>query len=222
MNVKKSSSVIAFLTVFAFLFVSQTFAQSRPRVISNDQENSTTQPTQTYKSSQPIQTVSRPILSNPITVQNNNSAPLVKKTVSSVPTNPAPTNSAYNSSLAAFNNRLMSAMESKVGIRYLYGSMGPNRYDCSGIVWSVFQDAGFPLTRTSARSYWQQFEPVYGDDRFKFGTLVFFNNLGHMGIVVDKDTFYQASSSKGVTFSKFAGYWEKRVVGYRRVPMNLR
>ena len=221
MNLKKSSSVIVFLIVLSLFVTSQTFAQSRPRVISNDQENPQ-QPTQTYKESQPTQTQARPTLSNPIAIQNNNQTPLVKKTVSSVPTNPVPANAEYNSSsLAAFNNRLVSAMQSKLGIRYLFGSAGPNRYDCSGIVWSVFQDAGLPLNRSSARTYCQQFEPVYGDDRFKFGTLVFFNNLGHMGIVVDKDTFYQASSSKGVTFSKFEGYWSTRIVGYRRIPMTL-
>jgi cell wall-associated NlpC family hydrolase len=65
---------------------------------------------------------------------------------------------------------------------------------------------------------WEQFEPVSGDDRYKFGTLVFFNNLGHIGIVADSEGFYQASSSKGITYSKFAGYWEKRIVGFRKIP----
>jgi cell wall-associated NlpC family hydrolase len=225
MNWKKPSSVILSLIVLSLLFGSQTFAQERVRIVSNDQKSQPPLPNQTYKSSQPTQnpTVSRqPLTNNVVVGNNNNSAPLVKKTVLSTPTGPVPSNFANNSSLAVFNNRLMTAMQSKLGIPYLYGSTGPRRYDCSGIVWSVFQDAGFPLNRASARSYWQQFEPVYGDERYKFGTLVFFNNLGHMGIVVDKDTFYQASSSKGVTFSKFEGYWEKRIVGFRRIPLNAR
>ena len=58
-----------------------------------------------------------------------------------------------------------------------------------------------------------------GDDRYKFGTLVFFNRLGHVGIVVDEEGFYHASSSKGVTYSKFEGYWENRIAGFRRVPL---
>ena len=112
-------------------------------------------------------------------------------------------------------------MDAKLGIRYRYGSTGPNTYDCSGLVWQVFQDAGFSFERSSARTYWQNFEPVEDADRYKFGTLVFFNGLGHVGIVVDENGFYQASSSKGVTYSPFAGYWEKRVVGFRRVPLYL-
>jgi cell wall-associated NlpC family hydrolase len=82
----------------------------------------------------------------------------------------------------------------------------------------VFQEAGISFTRTSARTFWNQFEPVYGDERFAFGTLVFFNKLGHVGIVADEHGFYQASSSKGITYSPFKGYWEKRIVGYRRIP----
>ena len=107
-----------------------------------------------------------------------------------------------------------------MGIPYLYGSSGPNRYDCSGFVWSVFKDAGIEFERSSARTLWANSVPVTGDDRFKFGTLVFLNGLGHMGIVADENGFYHASSSKGVTYSKFAGYWEKRIVGFRRLPMS--
>jgi cell wall-associated NlpC family hydrolase len=121
--------------------------------------------------------------------------------------------------LGIFNQKLNNGIESRMGIRYVYGSSGPYTYDCSGFVWSVFQEAGIPFERSSARTYWNQFEPVEGADRFKFGTLVFLNGLGHMGIVADEKGFYHASSSKGITYSPFAGYWEKRVVGFRRIPV---
>jgi cell wall-associated NlpC family hydrolase len=62
-------------------------------------------------------------------------------------------------------------------------------------------------------------EPVTGDERFKFGTLVFMNNLGHMGIVADEKGFYHASSSKGITYSTFEGYWKNRIVGFRRLNL---
>ncbi|HLM59293.1 MAG TPA: NlpC/P60 family protein, partial [Pyrinomonadaceae bacterium] len=102
-------------------------------------------------------------------------------------------------------------------IPYRYGSTGPTSYDCSGLVWSVFQDAGYSYERSSARTLWQTSVEVDGDDKFKFGTLVFFNGLGHIGIVVDDKGFYHASSSKGVTYSSFDGYWGKRIVGFRRM-----
>lgn len=105
----------------------------------------------------------------------------------------------------------------KLGIPYLYGSTGPNRYDCSGFVWAVFNEAGINFTRQSARSLWNMSMPVEGDERFRFGTMVFLNGLGHMGIVADENGFYHASSSKGITYSPFKGYWEKRIVGFRRL-----
>ena len=112
---------------------------------------------------------------------------------------------------------MMRSIQGKIGIPYRYGSTGPNRYDCSGFVWSVFADAGMNFTRQSARSLWNASVPVEGDERFKFGTLIFMNKLGHMGIVADANGFYHASSSKGITYSPFKGYWEKRIVGFRRL-----
>lgn len=117
------------------------------------------------------------------------------------------------------STRIMTGIESRLGIPYRYGSSGPNRYDCSGFVWSVFNEAGINFTRQSARGLWSMSEPVTGDDRFKFGTLVFLNGLGHIGIVADENGFYHASSSKGITYSPFKGYWAKRIVGFRRLDV---
>lgn len=117
------------------------------------------------------------------------------------------------------NHLLMSAIENRLGSPYVLGTEGPYRFDCSGFVWSVYQSAGVHFERTSARQFWSQFQPVDGDERYQFGTLVFFNNLGHVGIVADENGFYHASSSKGVTYSTFDGYWGKRITGFRRVPV---
>jgi cell wall-associated NlpC family hydrolase len=84
-------------------------------------------------------------------------------------------------------------------------------------VWAAFQEAGINFTRSSARTLWANSDPVEGDERFKFGTLVFMNGLGHMGIVADEKGFYHASSSKGITYSTFEGYWGKRLVGFRKL-----
>jgi cell wall-associated NlpC family hydrolase len=120
--------------------------------------------------------------------------------------------------LKGFDNALFLAIDERMGVPYRLGATGPNRYDCSGFVWSVFQAAGLGFERSSARSLWNRFEPAEGDDRFKFGTLVFFNHLGHVGIVADREGFYHASTSRGVVYSKFNDYWTKRLVGFRRVP----
>lgn len=121
--------------------------------------------------------------------------------------------------LIQFNHQVMTAIETRLGSPYVLGTQGPYRFDCSGFVWSVFQSAGIQFERGTARHFWSQFEPVDGAERYKFGTLVFFNNLGHVGIVADENGFYHASSSKGVTYSAFNGYWANRITGFRRIPV---
>lgn len=117
-----------------------------------------------------------------------------------------------------FENMLTAAIDTRLGAPYVWGSSGPRAFDCSGFVWSVFQSTGVNFTRVSARTLWSQFAPVGGTERYQKGTLVFFNNLTHVGIVADENGFYHASSSKGVTYSTFKGYWSSRIDGFRRVP----
>ena len=163
---------------------------------------------------------SRPTLTNDIKVVRQDQAwePLVTKTASSKAVNAAGGLAAGKTAYGmSTSTKLDQAIKSRYGIRYVYGTSGPNTYDCSGFVWAAFQEAGIPFTRASARSLWAQSVPVSGDDRFKFGTLVFLNGLGHMGIVADENGFYHASSSKGITYSPFAGYWSSRIVGFRKL-----
>jgi cell wall-associated NlpC family hydrolase len=126
---------------------------------------------------------------------------------------------AVPSNLGRTERSMLSAIEERLGTPYRMGATGPYRYDCSGFVWSVFQQAGVEFTRTPVRSLWQEFEPPTESDKFKFGTLVFFNNLHHIGIVADANGFFHASTSHGVVYSRFDDYWAKRVVGFRRVPL---
>jgi cell wall-associated NlpC family hydrolase len=121
--------------------------------------------------------------------------------------------------LGFFERSMLTAIEERLGTPYRMGTEGPYRYDCSGFVWSVFQQAGVPFERTSARSLWRDFAPPTEEEKYKFGTLVFFNNLNHVGIVADENGFYHASTSRGVVYSRFDDYWTKRLVGFRRVPL---
>lgn len=216
-----------FLSVCALIaavcFTGSIQAQVRERVVKTTSSQPTNLPTVAAKPDKvkPIPT-SRPTLTNDIVVVKTDPAyepPLVKKTGSSMPTNSASGMAAAGRTAygASTSVRLDQAIKSRYGIRYRYGTTGPNTYDCSGFVWSSFQEAGINFTRASARSLWSQSEPVSGDEQFKFGTLVFLNGLGHMGIVADENGFYHASSSKGITYSPFKGYWEKRIVGFRKL-----
>ncbi len=113
---------------------------------------------------------------------------------------------------------LLAAIEARLGTPYRMGATGPYRFDCSGFVWSVYQSAGIDFERSSARSLWTRFAPARDDEETTFGTLVFFNNLRHVGIVADAGGFYHASTSQGVVYSPFNEYWLERIDGFRRNP----
>lgn len=212
-------SMCAAIAVFGFS--TTTSAQGRDRVVKTSSSQPTNLPPPKALSEKVKATVSsRPTLTNEIKVVKNEAAwePLVEKTAAVTARSITAMAAAGRTTYAAGTSMLLDdAIKSLYGIPYRYGATGPNRYDCSGFVWAAFQQAGINFTRTSARSLWQQSTPVEGDDRFKFGTLVFLNGLGHMGIVADENGFYHASSSKGITYSPFKGYWGNRIVGFRKL-----
>lgn len=133
---------------------------------------------------------------------------------------PAPATARHNSAvLGRFNSELLTAIESHLGASYHFNTTGPDTFDCSGFVWRAFQDAGVNFQRGPARSYWATFAAPAKDEQFKFGTLVFFSGLSHVGIVADEKGFYHSSRHHGVVYSPFNDYWLSRVDGFRQVPL---
>jgi peptidoglycan endopeptidase LytE len=118
-----------------------------------------------------------------------------------------------------FQTDLLTAIESHLGASYRFNTTGPYTFDCSGLVWRAFNDIGVNFTRGPARSYWGVFQAPSKEEQFKFGTLVFFSGLTHVGIVVDDKGFYHSSRRYGVIYSPFNDYWLSRIDGFRRVPL---
>jgi len=131
----------------------------------------------------------------------------------------APPVTPSNSGFLKYESILMSAIDQRLGSPYRWGATGPNRFDCSGFVWSIYQATGINFERASARNLFVRFEPAPVEEQFKFGTLVFFSGLTHIGVVADERGFYHASRRHGVIYSEFSEYWLKRIDGFRRVPL---
>ncbi|MBE0658643.1 MAG: C40 family peptidase [Bryobacteraceae bacterium] len=112
--------------------------------------------------------------------------------------------------------RIRQSIHQYLGRPYVWGSSGLKSFDCSGFVYRVFIDSGLYVKRTTARKYYFSMLPAAKDDESRFATLVFFDNLKHVGIVNDEKSFYHAQSSKGTNLSEFAPYWRKLVCGYRK------
>ena len=129
------------------------------------------------------------------------------------------TTTTKSGSSLLFRDMITAAIDDRLGARYSWGATGPSRFDCSGFVWSTFRSVGVDFERGSARTLWARFTAPAPEENFKFGTLVFFSNLAHIGIVADEHGFYHASRHHGVVYSPFNDYWLSRIDGFRRVPM---
>ena len=159
----------------------------------------------------------RVVLTNKITVK-----PIEKAPITYPPTrieNRGPAKAVGERSLGRFNTELLTAIESHLGASYHYDRTGPESFDCSGFVWRAFQDVGVNFQRGPARSYWAAFALPPKEEEFKFGTLVFFSGLTHVGIVADEKGFYHSARHGGVVYSPFSGYWLSRIDGFRRAPL---
>jgi cell wall-associated NlpC family hydrolase len=118
-----------------------------------------------------------------------------------------------------FQALMSAAIDQRLGSPYSWGATGPSAFDCSGFVWSTFRSAGIDFERGSARTLWSRFAAPAPEEQYKFGTLVFFSNLAHVGIVADERGFYHASRHHGVVYSEFNDYWLSRVDGFRKVTI---
>ncbi len=111
---------------------------------------------------------------------------------------------------------LANWLEQNLGRPYVWGATGHKSYDCSGFVWRMLTDNGVFLKRTTARKLYLATDPATEP---AFGTLVFFDDLKHVGILRDQRSFFHASSSQGTTRAPLAPYWAPKIVGFRRLPL---
>ena len=113
--------------------------------------------------------------------------------------------------------RIRDSIHRNLGRPYAWGSSGLKSFDCSGFVFRVLDQSGLYIKRTTARKYYFAMKPATKEDESAFATIVFFDNLKHVGIVNDEKSFYHAQSSKGTNLSQYAPYWRKLVCGYRKI-----
>ena len=106
------------------------------------------------------------------------------------PSRPSPTRP--RSSAAAARKAAVSKALSKLGTPYRWGAMGPNAFDCSGLVKWSFAQAGKSLPRTS-RAQASAGTPV-SKANLQPGDLVFFYKpISHVGIYIGNGKIVHAS-----------------------------
>ncbi|VAX12586.1 hypothetical protein MNBD_GAMMA24-1027 [hydrothermal vent metagenome] len=110
-----------------------------------------------------------------------------------------------------------------VGIPYRYGGSTPKSgFDCSGLVYYSYRQAGLNISRTSKEQY-HQAQPV-SRRHLQPGDLIFFRSnyggfVSHVGIYLGKGEFIHAPSrGKKVSISHLdAPYWKRHYYSAGRI-----
>ena len=120
---------------------------------------------------------------------------------------------------------VVTEAHSWIGTPYKYASQEKGvGTDCSGMVMIVYETTtGEKLPRNSAKQ--AEFCEEINIEDVKEGDLVFFATgkdptiVSHVGIMIDKEKFIHASSSKGVVISSLNNsYYQSRLIMFGRVP----
>ncbi len=117
---------------------------------------------------------------------------------------------------------------SLLGCRYVSGGKGPSSFDCSGLMYYIYQQLGHPIARGSSSQYYKSGWFVSMDE-LQPGDLIFFfdrrfDSSGgtlpttHVGMYVGGDQFIHASTtSYRVQYDSIYGYYAPYIVGAKRI-----
>jgi len=112
-----------------------------------------------------------------------------------------------------------------IGAPYLWAGTGIGGFDCSGLIYRVFQKLHRDVPRTADAQYFAG-SPV-SRDALQPGDLVFFSTytagVSHVGIYIGNDRFVHASPRFGVSIARLSNcYFVNRYVGARRIEMRAK
>ena len=121
-------------------------------------------------------------------------------------------------------DKFVAAANSKIGCEYVLGGRGPNKFDCSGLVYWCLKQAGVDGIRLNASGYsqksnWKKIESI---SSLKKGDILFFRSdtdksVNHTGIYVGGGTMIDASSGNGKVVKRaVSAYWKRNFVCARR------
>jgi cell wall-associated NlpC family hydrolase len=112
--------------------------------------------------------------------------------------------------------RIVDSARRMLGAPYRWGGSSPQGFDCSGLVWFAYREAGLSVPRTSEDQY-RAARPV-GIAAARPGDLVFFgegSRVDHVGIYLGDRRFIHAPESGQVVkvSSIENGYYRARFAG---------
>ncbi len=130
---------------------------------------------------------------------------------------PAPESSGPAPSIRGGLAGAIDAALSKVGSRYVWGSAGPNTFDCSGLMVWAFQQVGISLPHYSGAQYASTTR--ISRSQLQPGDLVFWGSGGseHVALYMGGNQIVHAFSSRAATGVTALDGWWKTPSGYGRI-----
>ncbi len=138
----------------------------------------------------------------------------------------APSADALNQKLpeaSTDGEQIVALAKRYLGVPYVWGGASPSGFDCSGLVYYVFNTLGYSMYRTPADQYRQGiFVPR---SNLQPGDVVFFYNtvpgtgISHVGIYVGNNQFIHSPNSRStVSIASLDNtYWNQHYYGARRM-----
>lgn len=130
---------------------------------------------------------------------------------------------------SAVGNAIAQKALTRLGCRYWWGANGPNYFDCSGLVYWSYNQAGVSLGRTTAAGYAGSGKAISRSE-LQPGDVITFSygsGVAHIGIYIGGGSFVHASGEGSGTVGQYpdqcvktaplSGYWERYVYNYRRL-----
>jgi cell wall-associated NlpC family hydrolase len=127
-------------------------------------------------------------------------------------TTPTKTNYGPAPAVSGAAGKVVSFAWAQLNEKYVFGATGPDTWDCSGLTMMAWKQAGVVLPHNAA----QQYDKVKRISRSQLvaGDLVFYNNLGHVGIFIGNNQIIHAPNSRTVV--KVSALDANPIVGYGR------
>ncbi len=122
---------------------------------------------------------------------------------------------------------LKTTLRSTHGDRYIYAAQGPNKFDCSGLVYYNYATMNLWLPRRAIDQ--SKVGKTVSVNELKYGDLIFFDThrhfrgrVNHVGIYVGNGLFTHASSAKRrvTTSSLNKRFYRSRIVVCKRLMLN--
>lgn len=117
--------------------------------------------------------------------------------------------------------KIVAEAKKYIGSPYVRGATGPDKFDCSGLIYYVSREAiGVQLPRTVKALY--GYVKIISEDKLEAGDLVFFRTTGdgtisHVGLYIGNGQFISAVSdgpNTGVILSSVKeNYWKTKYAG---------